>query len=240
MSSPYQQHECMDYSDPFAALATADERSAFISKTYMNLAAAIFAFTILEVILFHIPGTEQLVGLMIGHQYSWLIVLGLFMGVSYIANSWALGATDPKIQYAGLGLYVVAEAIIIFPLLFIASRVYPQAITSAAGTTFALFGMMTAVVFFTRKDFSFLRTGLMFAGLAAMGLIVVSILFQFNPGPIFTYAMIAFACAYILYYTSNIMHHYHTSQHAAAALALFASVALLFWYILQLFMSRRD
>ena len=29
-------------------------------------------------------------------------------------------------------------------------------------------------------------------------------------------------------------------QHVAASLALFASVALLFWYILRLFMSSRD
>jgi len=31
-----------------------------------------------------------------------------------------------------------------------------------------------------------------------------------------------------------------TALRVAAALALFAAVALLFWYILQLFMSRRD
>jgi FtsH-binding integral membrane protein len=99
---------------------------------------------------------------------------------------------------------------------------------------------MTAIVFFTRKDFSFLRTFLWFGCFAALGLIVVSILFQFNLGPIFTYAMIALACSYILYDTSNVLHHYRIGQHVAAALALFASVALLFWYIVQLFLSRRD
>ena len=73
-----------------------------------------------------------------------------------------------------------------------------------------------------------------------MGLIVVAMLFNFTLGPIFTYAMIALACGYILYDTSNVMLHYRVSQHVAAALALFASVALLFWYILQLFLSRRN
>ncbi len=77
-----------------------------------------------------------------------------------------------------------------------------------------------------------------FGGLAAMGLIVVGIVFQFSLGPIFTYAMIALACGYILYHTSNVLHHYRIGQHVAASLALFASVALLFWYILRLFMSR--
>ena len=105
--------------------------------------------------------------------------------------------------------------------------------------TLGLFGVLTAVVFITRKDFSFLRTILMFGGFAAMGLIVVAIVFQFALGPIFTYAMIALACGYILYDTSNVLHHYRIGQHVAAALALFASVALLFWYILQLFMSSR-
>ena len=81
---------------------------------------------------------------------------------------------------------------------------------------------------------------MLFGGLAALGLIVIAVLFRFALGPIFTYAMIALACGYILYHTSNVLHQYRIGQHVAAALALFASVALLFWYILQLFLSRRD
>ena len=235
MSSGYPQNEYLEYSDPFAALAKADERSAFITKTYMNLAAAIFGLVILEIVLFQIPGVGQLAELM---RSSWIIVLALFMGVSWIANSWALGTTDIKLQYAGLWLYVVAEALILLPLLYFAYMSYPDAIVLAAGTTLALFGLLTGVVFFTRHDFSFLRPFLLFAGIAAMGLVMVSLLTSFHPGPMFAYAMVAFACCYILYDTSNIMHHYRTSQHAAAALALFASVALLFWYILQIFMRR--
>ena len=50
--------------------------------------------------------------------------------------------------------------------------------------------------------------------------------------------LLFFAGAAILYDTSNIMHHYRLDQHVAASLALFASVALLFWYILQLLMNR--
>jgi len=126
------------------------------------------------------------------------------------------------------------------PLLYIAKEFDPQIITSAAVATLGLFALLTVVVFLTRKDFSFLRTILYFGGIAAMGLIVMAILFQFSLGPIFTYAMIALACGYILYHTSNVMLHYRIGQHVAAALAMFASVALLFWYILQLFLSRRN
>lgn len=224
----------------FAAVAAADERSGFIVKTYLNLAGAIAAFVGLEAILLSLPATDALVQSMIGTRYGWLIVLGLFMFVSWVAQNWATSAVSQATQYAGLALYVFAESIIFVPLLWIANRVDPTVIPSAGLTTLGLFAFLTAVVFITRNDFSFLRSVLLFGGFAAMGLIVVSIVFQFALGAIFTYAMIAFACCYILYDTSNVLHHYRVGQHVAAALALFASVALLFWYILQLFLSRRD
>jgi FtsH-binding integral membrane protein len=223
-----------------AAQADADERTSFITKTYLHLAGAIGLFIILEAILLHLPVTEDLVKLMIGGRYSWLVVLGAFMGVSYLADYWARSAVNPATQYMGLGLYVFAEAIIFVPLLYIAEHYAAGAITLAAVATVGLFAIMTAVVFVTRKDFSFLRSILIFGGFAAFGLIVVAILFNFTLGPIFIYAMIAFACTYILYDTSNVLHHYCIGQHVAASLALFASVALLFWYVLQLVMSRRN
>lgn len=224
----------------FAAQASADQRSDFITKTYLHLAGAIGLFVILEAVLLQMPGIESLVQLMMGSQISWLVVIGLFMIVSYVAQNWAQSAVSPGTQYLGLGLYVVAEAVIFVPLLYIARKIDPGIILSAGMATLVLFAGLTAIVFVTRKDFSFLRTVLAFGMLAALGLIVVAVLFQFALGPIFTYAMIALACGYILYHTSNVLHHYRIGQHVAAALALFASVALLFWYILQLFLSRRD
>ena len=224
----------------FAAQAAENERADFIVKTYAHLAGAIAVFVALEAAILNTPGVEKLVGTMIGGRLSWLVVLGLFMAVSWIANSWATSAVSPTTQYMGLGLYVVAQAIIFVPLLYIAARIDPMIIPTAGLATLVLFGVMTAVVFITRKDFSFMRSALMFGGFAAMGLIVVAILFNFALGPIFTVAMIALACGYILYDTSNVLHHYRIGQHVAAALALFAAVALLFWYILLLLMSSRD
>ncbi len=226
----------------FASQAAVNERADFIAKTYAHLAGAIGVFVLLETILLNMAGVEKLVGMMMGGQYSWLVVIGLFMAVSWIANSWALSAVSPGMQYAGLGLYVVAQAVIFVPLLYIAQGIEAARGTSivmpAAICTLGLFGMLTAVVFVTRKDFSFLRSILIFGGLAAMGLIVVAIIGGFALGPIFIYAMIALCCGYILYDTSNVLHHYRIGQHVAASLALFASVALLFWYILLLFMNR--
>ena len=233
--NPYQSP-----SGAFAEMAAADDRSAFITKTYIHLAGALAAFVGIEALLLQLPIAEEMLAFMVSSKFGWMIVLGAFMLVSYVAQNWALNAVNPATQYLGLGLYVVAEAVIFLPLLYIAQRVDPSIITTAAVTTLALFAGLTAVVFITRNDFSFLRSVLIFGGFAALGLILVSAIFSFSLGPIFTYAMIAFACCYILYGTSNVLHHYRIGQHVAAALALFASVALLLWYIIQLFLSRRD
>jgi FtsH-binding integral membrane protein len=224
----------------FAAQAAADERAAFVTKTYLHLAAAVGGFIVLEDVLLNLPGIDGLVKTMVTSRVSWLIVLGLFMAVSYVADAWARSAISPAKQYAGLTLYVAAEAVIFAPLLYIAKIGYPGVITQAAIATLTLFAVLTVAVFLTRADFSFLRTFLVFGGLAALVIVVAAMLVGFNLGVVFTYAMIALACGYILYDTSNVMHHYRIGQHVSAALALFASLALLFWYILRLYMSRRD
>ncbi len=236
MDTANNPYDSSQYS--IAAAAAVDERASFITKTYLHLAGAIGLLVIIETALQASPIAEQATMLMTRGRYGWLIVMGLFMGVSWLAESWANSSTSRGVQYAGLALYTIAEAIILMPLIFVASRFYPNAITSAGIATLGLTAVMTTIVFVTRKDFSFMRTGLMFAGFAAMGIIVVAIVGGFNLGPIFSVAMIALACGYILYHTSNILHHYRTDQYVAASLSLFASVALLFWYILQLFMSR--
>ena len=221
-----------------AAQAAVDERVDFIRKTYLHLAGAVFAFCALEAVLLNAPWTEQLVSLMMGGRLSWLIVLGAFIGVSYLAEYWARSATSVGMQYAGLALYVTAEAVIFVPLMHVASRFGgPDVIPIAGIITLLLFFGLTLIVFLTRQDFSFLRVGLGIAGFGALGLIVCSMIFGFQLGLVFVVAMIAFACAYILYDTSNILHHYRIGQHVAASLALFASVALLFWYVLRLVMS---
>ena len=229
--------------DLFAAAAAADERASFITKTYLYLFGAIAALIGIETFYFTVLGMERMVGVtqtMLGGQFSWLIVLGAFMLVSWVANIWAMNATSSAMQHAGLALYVVAMSILLIPLLCIAQLKTGDSkiILSAATATGGLFAMLTAAVFITRKDFSFLRSILTFGSLAALGFVATAIIFGFAIGPIFMYAMIALMCGYILYDTSNVMYHYRIGQHVAAALALFASVVTLFWYILQLFLSR--
>lgn len=222
--------------------APVQERASFITRTYVHLLGAVLAFIALEFLIFQIVDVEAMFGAMVGSGgYSWLIVLGVFFVVSLVANRWAQSATSLPIQYAGLALYVVAEAIIFVPLLYVATK-YGGAnvIPTAAVTTLALFGALTAVVFLTRKDFSFLRSLLYFGAIAAFGFIICAIVFGFELGPIFSYAMIALMCGFILYETSNVLHHYNTNQHVAASLALFASLATLFWYVLRLYLASEE
>ena len=229
--NPYQPPQAFP-----AAQVGVNERADFIMKTYAHLSVAVGAFVLLEVLFLQVLDAQAITQMMMGSRWSWMIVLGLFMFVSWIANSWAVNSTSLATQYMGLALYVVAEAIIFVPLLFLAGRI-PGVIPTAGVATLFLFAALSAVVFITKTDFSFLRSILVFSGFAAMGLIFCGILFGFTLGPIFTVAMIAFACGYILYYTSQVMQHYRTDQYVAASLALFAAVALLFWYIIQLVMS---
>jgi FtsH-binding integral membrane protein len=134
--------------------------------------------------------------------------------------------------------FVVAEAIIFVPLLYIAMLTQPAVIESAAGVTLLGTAGLTAVAFMTRKDFSFLRGLLMWGGMLALVAIAGGVLFGFELGTWFSVAMIGFAGAAVLYDTSNVLHHYPEDRYVGAALELFASIALMFWYVLRLFMSR--
>lgn len=240
MSSPMEYP--IDYAgDTIAAQAQADARAAFIRRTYAHLAGAILAFAGIDALLLNIPGLkEPILRLMVGSQMSWIVVMIGFMVVSWVATSWAMSDSSRGIQYMGLGLYVVAEAVIFLPLLYFAEIKSPGAIPQAAILTLGIFGGLSAAVLVTRKDFSALGPILTIGSFLALGLMIAGMIFGFNLGLVFMFFMVALACGYIIYQTSNIMHQFRTDQHVAAALCLFASVALLFWYILRIFMSSRD
>ena len=240
MDNPYAS----SYANPYTVAAQpVDVRATFIRKTYGHLAGAIAAFVLLEVFLFSIPGIRSTVfGLLGASSYSWLAVLGVFMFASHFANKWAMSSTSTNIQYMGLGFYVLIEALIFLPLLLLAENMSGDMtlITKAGGVTALLFAGLTFVAFTTKKDFSFLGGFLKIGGLIALGVIVIAIIFPsfITLGFWFSVIMVLFAAGSVLYSTSNIIHHYNTDQYVAASLGLFASVALMFWYILRIFMSR--
>jgi FtsH-binding integral membrane protein len=243
--NPYQNpYQAPAFGAVPAMFAEEDARSAFIRQTYLHLFGAILLFIAFEAAVFTLVPVATMDGLMrqlFASGYGWLVVMFGFMGISWLANTWATSEGSRGMQYAGLLLYVVAEGVIFVPLLYVANAVAPMAIPAAGLLTLIMFGGLTALVFVTGSDLTSWGKYLWLAGLGAIGVVICAILFNFQLGVWFSGAMIVLAAGYILYDTSNVLHHYRTEQYVAASLALFASVALLFWYILRLMMSmRRD
>lgn len=231
---------------PMAAQAPANERARFLVKTYAHLVGAIFAFVAIIAGIFASGYAETIAQMMLG--VSWLLVLAAFMGVSYAANALARSGASQGKQYAGLALYVVAEAIIFIPLIYIvlisaqeagAATAGLELLAEAGAITVGMFAGLSAIVFLTRMNFSFLRGALMFGFFAALALIVASAILGFDLGIVFVWAMVVLASLSILYNTSKVLHEYDTRQYVAASLTLFASFALLLWYVIQILMSRR-
>ena len=223
-----------------AAYALPEARAQFIRKTYTHLACAVLGFLMLEYLLLSLPMTERFVSLMT-RGFNWLLVLVLFFVASWIADRWARSEISRGLQYAGLTLYVVIETIIFLPLMYVAVNFSDPTVLPAAGIiTGLLFLGLTIVAFTTKADFSFLRGIIIIGSLVALGLIAVSLLLGFTLGVVFSVVMVGLASAAILYYTSNILRYYRTDQYVSASVTLFASVALLFYYVLQILISTRE
>jgi len=221
---------------PLSALGV-DARARFITRTYAHLFAAILAFVGIEVVLFATGIAKVMAVAMLG--VNWLLVLGGFVVVSWLATRVAHTSDSLLSQYGALAGFVVAEAIIFVPLLWMAEVYAPGTIEAAGAVTLMGFAALTGVAFFTRKDFSFLRPFIIWGGIIALLLIVAGVLFGFDLGMAFAVGMVALAGASILYDTSKILRSYPEHRYVGAALQLFASVALLFWYVLTIFMRMR-
>ena len=218
--------------------ATDADRATFFKKTYSHVAYAILAFMLVESILLRIVPMEWIL-MMMGGKFVWLFILGLFWLGSTLSDRLVFHPDRNK-QYLGLGLYVLLEAIIFLPMIaFAVLYSGGEMILQAAIITLFMFSGLTAVVFMTKTDFSFLRTAITIGGFVALGVIVVGAIFGFNLGLWFSVGMVVLASASILYQTSQIKDQFSTDQYVGASLQLFASIMLLFWYVLRILMSRK-
>ena len=226
------------YATPVAQ-GSVDERASFIWKTYAHVAGAIVAFAAIEAYLISSGVAARIAAPLLGN---WLLVLGAFMLVGWGASHVAHRLESKPAQYAAFAVFVFAEAIIFAPMILLAEYVSAQSgssvLQSAATVTLLGAGGLMAVAMITRRDFSFLRGLLVWGGILALVLIAAAILFGLTLGTWFSIGMIGFAGAAILYDTSNILHHYPQERYVGAAMGLFASIMLMFWYVLQLFLSR--
>lgn len=216
-----------------ASSAPPSERLEFLKNTYVHLGYSILAFVVLESFLLSLDSVHNIVSAMTGKKWSWPVVLILFMGVSWVADHWARSDVSKETQYAGLGLYIIAEAIVFVPLMYQATTFVPNLIAPAGLITLLLVLGLSFTVYTTETDFSILRPVLVIGSFVSVGLIISSIIFGFSLGILFSGAMILLASASILYTTHSIQNEYRTDQYVAASLHLFAAIALLFWYVLK-------
>lgn len=235
-----EMQEVQQVQPPMVGQLAQEEQVAFYRKTYAHVAGAVLLFIAVEAIFFQIPAVVNF-AFSLAEGWTWLLLLGGFMFATSKAEAMALGTTDRNTQYLALVLYVIAEAFIFIPLIGIAFMVAGEGafemLNQAAIVTLSLFSGLTAAVLMTKKDFSFLKTGLAIGFFIALGLIVAGVLFGFNLGLWFSVGMIVLAGGAILYQTSQLVHNYRKEQYVAASLGLFGSLMLLFWYVLSIFSS---
>jgi hypothetical protein len=223
------------------------DRVAFLRKTYAHLGVALLAFAAITggMMRFAPETSFKFSRWAFSGGWNWLIVLGAFMLVGYLAERLAMSETSRGLQYVGLGIFVIAEALIIQPILWVLMIRFGASgglgiIAQGTIITLTIFVGLTLTVFLTKKDFSFLRGLLTVCSFAALGVIIASIAIGFSLGAFFAGLMILLMSGYILFQTSTIMKDFPPTAYVAAALMLFSTIATMFWYVLRLLMSLRD
>jgi uncharacterized protein len=229
----------------YRPVATLDEvaRGEFVTRVYQHLLAALVAFVAFEALLINLGVAEAFYEVIARNPNGWLLVLGGFMVGSWLATTAAHDILNPSRQYLGLFGMAAVEAVIFAPVLHYFFEVANDGTTTvmaAALITAAGFAGLTAIGFVTRADLSYLRPLLLWGGVCSLLLIGAALLFGLELGIWFSVAMIALAGAAILYQTQTILRRYPEEAYVGAAVQLFSSVMLLFWYVLRLVGALRN
>ena len=236
----------MHESNPFiVADAPAADRAAFFRRTYGLVAASFGAFAV-ALYAFFVSGIAHSFMSAIAGVGSWgmLGVMVLFWIGTTVAQSLAFSRASRLTQYAGLGLYVLLQALIFVPLIYytaIVTKGNPgEILVPACLATGALVVALTAVVFMTNLDFSFLKVAIVIGSICALGIVIVSLFTETSLGAWFSIAMIVLMATVILYQTNEVKNTMETDQHVAAAFVLFSSFVTLLFYVIRLFAGRRE
>ncbi len=238
-----------NYANPFVVAASAPAaRADFYRKTCLLTAVSCAVFGLLLAGTLSMPAIiEPLTRLFFGSGgLGWLLVLAGFWCISMLANRLAFGGVSAGTQLAGLGIYIVAETLLFAPMLnilmikFGSNAALSEIVAPAALSTLLLAVGLTATVFMTKTDFSFLRAFVSVGFFVALGAVVLMTLFGTGVGTWFIIAMTVFIAVVILYQLWMVKTQFRPDQHVGAALVIFSGVATLFWYLIMLFASRRE
>jgi FtsH-binding integral membrane protein len=236
-----------------ATLGVSD-RVSFLRRTYAHLGGALIAFALLTgAILKLAPGFSWSVATV----SPWVAII-LFVIVNMGAQRLAMSETSRGLQYLGLGLAVGAWSLLLQNMIWFVMAKFPSTgmvdamvnlhpvmsttamtiVSESVVITLAIFIGLTATVFITRKDFTFLRGILSIGTFAIFGVIIASLIFGFTFGALLSGFVVLLMAGYILYQTTLVMNYFPPSAHVAAALMLFGTVATLFIHILNIMASR--
>ena len=215
-----------------AAQASLAERLGFIRKVYaLFFLATLFAVGGVLLALLVFPS------LMLAALYhpfiALLVMLGAVMGAQAVRHV-------PGVNLLALFGFTTLTGVVISPLIAIVSQNNPASLLQAGVLTVGIFGGLTAYVFVSNKDFSFLR------GMVTTGLIVIviaALLNMFVASTALGFAVSAAALllfsGFVLYDTSNIIRRYPTNEYVAGALSLYLDVWNIFIALLRILNAGR-
>jgi modulator of FtsH protease len=227
----WQQPQGSFGSPQIAARASLEERSGFVRKVYALFFVGIF-FAIFGVAIgFMVPGVMEAI-----YYHPFIAFLALIGGV-YGAQ--AVRHT-PGLNLAALFGFTTLTGVVISPAMAIYQSYNPASIIQAGVLTVGIFGGLTAYVFISKKDFSFMRgmvvTGLIIVFLSALlNMFIVSSAFGFA---ISVAALLLFS-GFVLYDTSNIIRRYPTNEYVAGALSLYLDAFNIFLSLLRILNAGR-
>jgi FtsH-binding integral membrane protein len=214
-----------------AAQASVSERMGFIRKVY----ALFFAAT-----LFAIGGVllglsyDPLLQFAYEHPFiMFFVMIGGVMGAQAVRHV-------PGLNLAALFGFTTLTGVVISPLIAVIWRINPGSILAAGLLTVGIFGGLTAYVFVSKKDFSFMR-GMLMTGLIVVILAgVVNIFLGASAlGFAVAAATLLLFSGFVLYDTSNIIRRYPTNEYVAGALSLYLDAFNIFLALLRILNAGR-
>jgi len=214
------------------AMSPADVQLNFIRKTYVLFMAGILTAVLGGVACLKIePVAMFALAILKNPLLAILLIVGGSMGAQAVARVEGL-------NYFALFAFTALIGIVFAPII---ASYAPEVVGQAGFLTVIVFGSLTAYALVTRKDFSFMG-GMLFIGMITLVLAgIANMLFFKSSG--FSYWMawgvLFFSSGYVLYQTSNILHHYTARDSVAAALGLFISFFNIFMSILRILGGRR-
>jgi modulator of FtsH protease len=221
---------------PEAMTLAGSARLAYIRKVYAYFSLAIAAGIGGALIAMN----TSLVFFAVHHPFIGLII---FFGMAIFASA---SAGNPIRAVPTLFGFTFVSGIIISPTLYAIAHGYVHGadvgvIYDALFLTSLVFGALTAYVFITKKDFSYMGASLMIGLFMVIGISIVNLFVQSSTIDLALSSIIVILFSgFILYDTSRILRNAHEIPPTLAALNLYLDFLNLFMAILRLLSRSRD